>query len=269
MSSLTDKNVSDSYLGLLHSSGTPLPTSSVAAIYDGEGNKSALSLGRDGNGVDISGNLSTDSLNSGSLSYPNSPLSAGGVLIQQGNSIKISEKLPSDNIPLLTPSPAGTYSGIITKIIVNPNGLVTSVEALSATEEEDTPPPSGSGGTITDLFPNGSIMASARVTITIPFNSINDQGSNFLIKGSNIASVVWIKKGLYRVTFTTPFPDSNYKIFLQNEASGASGEYPPTDQRPGENNMIVGYKSPAFFEFVSRDDAGYENMETVNILVVA
>jgi hypothetical protein len=55
--SLTNTNVSETYVGVLHAEGAPLPASGKADIYDGFGNKSALSLGREGNGIEVSGSL--------------------------------------------------------------------------------------------------------------------------------------------------------------------------------------------------------------------
>lgn len=55
--SLTNTNISETYVGVLHAEGAPLPASGKADIYDGFGNKSALQVGRDGNGVEVSGTL--------------------------------------------------------------------------------------------------------------------------------------------------------------------------------------------------------------------
>ena len=55
--SLTNTNVSETYVGVLHAEGAPLPASGKADIYDGFGNKSALQVGRDGNGVEVTGEL--------------------------------------------------------------------------------------------------------------------------------------------------------------------------------------------------------------------
>ena len=55
--SLTNTNVSETYVGVLHAEGAPLPASGKADIYDGFGNKSALSVGRDGYGVEVTGEL--------------------------------------------------------------------------------------------------------------------------------------------------------------------------------------------------------------------
>lgn len=55
--SLTNTNVSETYVGVLHAEGAPLPASGKADIYDGFGNKSALSVGREGEGIEVSGTL--------------------------------------------------------------------------------------------------------------------------------------------------------------------------------------------------------------------
>jgi len=55
--SLTNTNISETYVGVLHAEGAPLPASGKADIYDGFGNKSALSVGREGEGVDVNGTL--------------------------------------------------------------------------------------------------------------------------------------------------------------------------------------------------------------------
>lgn len=54
-SSLTNVNISDTYIGVLHASGQQLPSTSRALIYDGYGNPSALSVGVSGNGVEVTG----------------------------------------------------------------------------------------------------------------------------------------------------------------------------------------------------------------------
>lgn len=55
--SLTNTNISETYVGVLHAEGQALPASGKADIYDGFGNKSALSVGRDGEGIEVSGDL--------------------------------------------------------------------------------------------------------------------------------------------------------------------------------------------------------------------
>lgn len=59
---LTDVNISDSFYGILHAEGVPLPSDGQQIVYDGNGNASALQLGRVNNGVTITGTLSTAGL---------------------------------------------------------------------------------------------------------------------------------------------------------------------------------------------------------------
>jgi len=58
--SLTNTNISETYVGVLHAKGEALPASGQEDIYDGFGNKSALSLGRAGQGIDVDGALGSN-----------------------------------------------------------------------------------------------------------------------------------------------------------------------------------------------------------------
>jgi hypothetical protein len=60
MSSFLDKFIADTYNGLLHSD-SGLGESGISQIFDGDGNKSALSLGRENEGAKITGNLNAAS----------------------------------------------------------------------------------------------------------------------------------------------------------------------------------------------------------------
>lgn len=62
MSSLSDTYIADTFNGLLHSGGQPLPEAGLAPMYDGLGNESSLSLGRSCNGAKICGPLTVGSL---------------------------------------------------------------------------------------------------------------------------------------------------------------------------------------------------------------
>jgi len=55
--SLTNTNISETYVGVLHACGAALPDKEQADIYDGFGNKSALKVGRAGKGIDVDGTL--------------------------------------------------------------------------------------------------------------------------------------------------------------------------------------------------------------------
>ena len=56
MSSFLDKFIADTYNGILHSD-IGLDETAISQIFDGDGNKSALSLGRENNGGKITGQL--------------------------------------------------------------------------------------------------------------------------------------------------------------------------------------------------------------------
>ena len=69
MSSLTNQYIDDAYPGLLHANAAELPATGQQAIYDGNGNTSAISLGRACNGATICGTLTVDDLNIGTTSF--------------------------------------------------------------------------------------------------------------------------------------------------------------------------------------------------------
>jgi len=60
---LTNTNISDTYVGVLHAKGEPIPVTGLEYVYDGFGNKSSLQIGRDGQGVDFSGELGLGIIN--------------------------------------------------------------------------------------------------------------------------------------------------------------------------------------------------------------
>lgn len=68
MKSLTDQFISDLYGSLLHVDADSLSSYNVSDVYDGLGNKSALSLGLENEGAVITGSLS-----SGNIVFPNQP----------------------------------------------------------------------------------------------------------------------------------------------------------------------------------------------------
>ena len=55
--SLTNTNISNTYVGVLHAKGEAIPASGLQDVYDGFGNKSSLKIGRAGQGIDIDGGL--------------------------------------------------------------------------------------------------------------------------------------------------------------------------------------------------------------------
>ena len=55
--SLTNTNISKTYVGVLHAKGAALPATGQEDVYDGFGNKSALKVGQAGKGIDVDGPL--------------------------------------------------------------------------------------------------------------------------------------------------------------------------------------------------------------------
>jgi microcystin-dependent protein len=64
---LTNTKIKETYVGVLHSNGTVLPTTGQEDIYDGGGNKSSIKIGRACNGVTICGPLSCSSISIGNI----------------------------------------------------------------------------------------------------------------------------------------------------------------------------------------------------------
>ena len=63
---LTDTNISTTYAGVLHAQGEPIPATGLKVVYDGVGNKSSLSVGREGEGIRVNGTIIADSIAVGS-----------------------------------------------------------------------------------------------------------------------------------------------------------------------------------------------------------
>ncbi len=61
--SLTNTNISETYVGVLHAKGEAIPASGLQDVYDGFGNKSSLKIGRAGQGIDIDGDLGSSFIN--------------------------------------------------------------------------------------------------------------------------------------------------------------------------------------------------------------
>lgn len=153
---LTEHTISDTYAGILHASGEQLPASDQKLIYDGVGNASSMSLGRLGNGVTFSGTLSAsgaavlnqgltvhnqqliagagtvlyNGLSANGLRYPTSGALSGIMIQGANNQLHLHTQLPTQAIPLVFPSPAGTFSNIAS-ITVDTRGRVTDVSTAS------------------------------------------------------------------------------------------------------------------------------------------
>jgi len=124
---LTDINISDSYKGLIHACGSCLPAlANQQVLYDGAGQKSSISIGLEGQGVSISGQLSA-----GAFSYPALP-STNGYVLAQVNSTTIALTSVSDILRSASSNyiPDGTYTNV--QNITVKNGLITSVQSTTA-----------------------------------------------------------------------------------------------------------------------------------------
>lgn len=123
---LTDQNISNTYTGILHAQGTILPSSGQVLIYDGDGNSSALRLGRAGFGATISGGLSCNVLSASGIQYPITDGTSGQFLQTNGSGRLTFSSILSTSLPNLSPNPANTYTGI-SAISVDSKGRVTNV----------------------------------------------------------------------------------------------------------------------------------------------
>lgn len=167
MSSLTDLYISDSYTGLLHTGGSPLPVSGQITMFDGSGQVSALSLGIAGQGASINGTFTTTNLVVGTEHYPSTPGAVGSVLWQiDTNNLGFTNQLPGSILPSIIT--AGTYENI-KSIKVTAQGLVDNIS-----EYDD------SGGT------------------TISFTTYSSSPTS-------LGSVVFIDDNWYKVTITDGF----------------------------------------------------------------
>jgi hypothetical protein len=251
--SLDEQYISETFKGILHSSGTELPTEGQADIYDGNGNKTALKVGRSGKGLTVDSKLTVDLLD-----YPTeqSPTGKGVVIQPLPNKLSIVEKLPPEYLEDTNPSSAGTYTGYIKKLTVSSKGLVTEVEADNFEQQQIVLP--------SETF----AKAYAECRYILEYQKGNNQGNNFTIVGHNVSSILWLNKGMYRVTFTNPMNTSNYCVMLTN---GVVATSVGTITRSGshENSICVGHKEPNFFEFWgwSDEEDSPENISSLNIVV--
>ena len=263
---LTDKYIADTFDGLLHASGEPLPATGRATIYDGLGNKSAISLGREAEGVKISTKLSIDN-----IEYPTagSPSGTGVVVQTSPYKVEILQKLPLSYLedaatPEEDPTTSTTYTGYINSMTVNSKGIVTAITSAPFPVQQTTSP---------SLLPN----AYGHITYEGLYHVSENQNGAFSIYGINIRSITWISRGFYRVHFETPMGSSNYSLLLQNTIQSnmaREGQVNKVDEstwgvRSSEDPLIVGYKSPDFFEFWCWTEEGnlLENMSAMSLMV--
>jgi hypothetical protein len=111
MNSLAEQYIADTFDGLLHVGGSPLPISGRVTVYDGSGNTSALSIGKGSNGVTVTGELQVTN---------NLVVGGGGVQIPTG-----SISCNSGNVNITTGSLNITTGGInLNSGNINMNGSI-------------------------------------------------------------------------------------------------------------------------------------------------
>ena len=136
MSNLTNKNIENTYGSLLNigtdanQNGTL--TTSLSVITDGVGNPSSLAISTAGNGIKVTGNItSTGKLSAGVVTYANIDGLLGQILTTDGQGNTSFSYVGNNNLnPSLTS--VTTYTGTITSIQVNGFGQVTNVSAITS-----------------------------------------------------------------------------------------------------------------------------------------
>jgi hypothetical protein len=247
---LTDQTVSSTYQGVLHANGEALPLTDVAAVYDGSGQASALSLGLSSQGASIAGGFScSGQLTAGEIRYTTTDSVSGAnfPLVSDGNATAVFGQMTSDALIDLSPSPAGAY-GSIQYMAVNSKGLVTNVVGGPATSNawatfdgKDvafTYVINGFTVTCTSFghsIKQGNIItiknasnASLNGTYTVqssdivnnvftfanPTGATTGSGSGVVdvtVKSSyNVSSVSRESTGIFKITFSTAFKNQDY-----------------------------------------------------------
>jgi hypothetical protein len=303
---LTDNYVANTYKGVLHVNGEELPADTKVQVYDGAGNETAIKLGS--NSVDCL-SLSAQGLTANNFKYPDVPGNSFSVLTQVSDSaegeVNILElkniqdifcganagasynRVSDSAVPVIqtqcglvrsaedveitsiTEAAGGlttNQTGIFTISTVNIRGGI--VRELTLSPLPTTTPPPTPYKAFANVIYNGSLGV---------VNGQGDQGTDFTIVGQNISQIRWIKRGLYRVTFTTPALNTNYIPIVQNVVTATQESQWPNEAFGGrnqvvcgENSMIIGFKSTTHFEFACwSDDADRaENMQACGILVI-
>lgn len=123
---LTDQNISDTYVGLLHGQGEQLPITGQVLMYDGNGNSTSIRVGRLGQGFSVIGTLSSDVLSVAGVTYPTADGTANQYMKTDGSGTISFDSISDSDLPSLIPNPASTYKGV-SAITVDSKGRVTNV----------------------------------------------------------------------------------------------------------------------------------------------
>ena len=132
---LTNTNISDTYLGVLHARGVPLSATGQTKIHDGSGEISALSLGRQNQGASITGNLTCNSTITGSnvianqLTMPRIDTGIDNHIVVRSGTGTLALSGFSDVFNAVYSLPNGTY---VNPRITVANGLITGIESRGA-----------------------------------------------------------------------------------------------------------------------------------------
>lgn len=133
---LTNTNISDTYLGVLHARGVPLSATGQTKIHDGSGEVSALSLGRQNQGASITGLLSGNAIIKGNslvaneLTMPRIDTGVDNHIVIRSGAGTLALANFNDVFNAVNSSlPDGTY--INPRITVS-NGLITSIQSRGA-----------------------------------------------------------------------------------------------------------------------------------------
>ena len=139
-SDLSNQYIDDTFDGLLHLNGDPLPSSGKGKVYDGSGQESALSVGVSGNGVGVSGKLTSTQLTVGSLSYSESGLKDSLLYCTSDDQVGTLAKGELSQSYLTDISDvAGDYSVVeMDSITISSKGIVTEVVASESTPDDVT-----------------------------------------------------------------------------------------------------------------------------------
>ena len=191
---LTNTNISDTYLGVLHARGVPLSATGQTKIHDGSGEISALSLGRQNNGVSVTGVLSSNAIVKGNslvandLTMPRIDTGNNGdIVIRSGAGTLALSGFSNVFNSVYGSYPDGVY--VNPKITVA-NGLITNIESSPSVV----------------LIPTPSAL----------FTYENDPPINTILNGLNQGGTYFITSTFNWGTFNAAAPPPRYAIIKTN-----------------------------------------------------
>lgn len=144
-SQLTNTNISDTYLGVLHARGVPLSATGQTKIHDGSGEISALALGRHNQGASITGLLSSNAIIKGNSLVANE-LTMPRIDTGGSNDIVVRSSAGTLSLSGFSNVFNTVYSSYPDGVYVNPkitvaNGLITNIESSPSVVLLNTPIP--------------------------------------------------------------------------------------------------------------------------------